>query len=474
MKKASKKGAANSILHPLRGISVPFSPLYGTPKIVKWSNAHGIQHDRLHMDGGIDLSCGNRNFVPVHQGMNLPLLFARRYLFAKRNTNAINIITGISIAVIAVVTAAMVVVLSTLNGISDLVDTIYSPFDQDITITAAEGKTFERDTLDLERVLAMPEVRNSSWVIEENVLLRSGDQRRVATLKGVEPQYLAMSHMDKYMYDGRPSFEGINGPAALLGIGLKMELGVPLDDGVFQALEISAPIRGRKLSKYQQRAFETVAIAVRGAFTMNLDFDSKYALVPLTTAADLLQYDSSVTALEIELTDKKSMDRVAGILRAQLGPAFTVKTRYQKNALMYSTNASEKLFTFIVLSFIGLIGAFNIIASLTMMMIEKRRDMSTLAAMGATPSVVRGIFFSEGLLIVVVGVISGLLLGLGICFAQQRSGFVQLSDSVVEAYPVHVMGTDLVIIAIAVFTIGLVASWIPLRMLSKRFLVNTN
>ena len=402
--------------------------------------------------------------------MNLPLLFARRYLFAKRSTNAINIITAISIVVIAVVTAAMVVVLSTLNGISDLVDSIYSPFDQDLTITPTEGKTFERGTIDLERILGMPAVRNTSWVIEENVLLRSGDQRMVATMKGVEPQYLDMSRMARYMYSGEPTFEGLTGPAALLGLGLKMELGAPLDDGVFQALEISAPVRGRKLSKYQQRAFETVPMAVRGSFTMNLDFDMKYALVPLNTAAEVLHYDSSVTALEIELADKKLLDHTAEQLRTHLGSGFIVKTRYQKNELMYRTNASEKVFTFIVLSFIGLIGAFNIIASLTMMMIEKQRDMNTLRAMGATPGVVRGIFFGEGLLIVVVGIAAGLLFGLGICYAQQHWGFVRLSDSVVESYPVRVLGTDLALIAVAVSAIGLLASWIPLRALSRRFL----
>lgn len=402
--------------------------------------------------------------------MNLPLLFARRYLFAKRSTNAINIITAISILVIAVVTAAMVVVLSTLNGISDLVDTIYSPFDQDLTITPAEGKTFERKAIDLEQVLALPEVRNTSWVIEENVLLRTGEQRRVATMKGVEDQYLSMSHMRRYLYSGEATFEGLTGPAALLGIGLKMDLGVPMDDGVFQPLEISAPVRGRKLSKYQQRAFETVAMAVRGVFSMNLDFDTKYLLVPLSTASEVMHYDSAVSALEIELTDKERMDRVAELLRERLGPAFIVKTRYQKNALMYRTNASEKVFTFVVLSFIGLIGAFNIIASLTMMMIEKRRDMGTITAMGATPAMIRRIFFHEGLLIVVVGVIIGLLLGLGICLAQEHFGFVQLSDSVVEAYPVNVLGTDLVLIAFMVLAIGLVAAWIPLRALSKRFL----
>lgn len=402
--------------------------------------------------------------------MNLPLLFARRYLFAKRSTNAINIITAISITVIAVVTAAMVVVLSTLNGISELVDTIYSPFDQDLTITPAEGKTFDRKTLDLEAVRSMPEVRNTSWVIEENVLLRSGEQRRVATMKGVEDQYLAMSNMARYLYAGEATFQGLTGPAALLGIGLKMELGVPLDDGVFHALDISAPVRGRKLSTYQRHAFETMSMAVRGVFTMNLDFDSKYVLVPLDVASEILHYDSVVSALEIELTSKERMDQVAEMIRTRLGPTFVVKTRYQKNALMYRTNATEKAFTFAVLSFIGLIGAFNIIASLTMMMIEKRRDMGTITAMGATPGMVRRIFFNEGVLIVVVGIVIGLLVGLGICLAQQRFGFVQLSDSVVEAYPVRVMGTDLLLIAGMVLAIGLVAAWVPLRALSKRFL----
>ncbi|MEZ4738405.1 MAG: FtsX-like permease family protein [Flavobacteriales bacterium] len=406
--------------------------------------------------------------------MNLPLLFARRYLLAKRSQNAINIITGISIGVIAVVTAAMVVVLSTLNGIADLVDSIYSPFDQDITITAAEGKTFERDALDLRAVLDMPAVMDASWVIEENVLLRAGDQQMVARMKGVEPQYLVMSNMDKHMFSGKPSFEGVSGPVAILGIGLKTELGVGLDDGVFQPLDISAPIRGRKLSKHQRGAFETTSIGVGGSYTMNIEFDSKYAVVPIDLAAALLQYDSAVSALEVKLSDNKAMDRVAQELRGTLGAGFLVRTRYQKNALMYSTNASEKLFTFIVLAFIGLIGAFNIIASLTMMMIEKRRDMRTLMGMGATPATVRAIFFAEGVLIVLMGASIGLLLGLGICWAQKTFGFVQLVGSVVESYPVEVMGTDLLLIFAAVTIIGLMASWVPLRSLSRRFLQATS
>ncbi|MDQ3100941.1 MAG: FtsX-like permease family protein [Bacteroidota bacterium] len=402
--------------------------------------------------------------------MNLPFLFARRYLLAKRSQNAINIITFISIVVISVVTAAMVVVLSTLNGIAELVDSIYSPFDQDITITPALGKTLPRETLDLGALLALPQVDTASWVIEENVLLRSGEQQAVATLKGIEPQYLEMSRMEKHMFTGDAKLEGPTGPTAILGIGLKVDLDVPLDDGVFTPLEISAPIRGRKLSRYQQQAFDRTAVAVSGAYSMNLEFDAKYAVVPIDLAADLLQYDSLVSAVEIQLAPETNLDRTADQIRSMIGKDFLVRTRYQKNALMYQTNASEKFFTFIVLSFIGLIGAFNIIASLTMMMIEKKLDMRTLMSMGATPATIRSVFFHEGMLIVAVGTTAGVLLGLLICFLQQTFGFVQLEGSVVEAYPVKIIATDLILIFITVITIGVLASWVPLRDLSSRFL----
>ncbi len=405
--------------------------------------------------------------------MNLPLLFARRYLLAKRSTNAVNVITAISMVVIAVVAAAMVVVLSTMNGIAELVESIYSPFDQDITITPAQGKTFERDDLDRAALFALPAVSQGSWVIEENVLLRCGAQQAVATLKGVEPQYLEMSRMEEYIYSGKATLEGNSGPTAILGIALKVDLEVPLDDGVLEPLEISAPIRGRKLSRYQQRAFEHTSLALSGAYSMNMEFDSKYAVVPLDLAVALLQYDSAVSGLELKLAAGSDLDRSAATIRTILGSDFVVRTRYQKNALMYRTNASEKFFTFIVLAFIGLIGAFNIIASLTMMMIEKRRDMRTLMSMGARPSTIRNVFLHEGILIVLVGTLAGLVLGLAICYAQILFGFVELTGSVVESYPVKVLVSDLVLVFVTVVAIGMLASWVPLRSLSKRFLQAT-
>lgn len=402
--------------------------------------------------------------------MNLPLLIARRYLLAKRSTNAINVITGISIGVIAVVTGAMVVVLSAVNGIADLVDAIYSPFDQDITITAAEGKTFAKDSLDLGSILAHSGVDQASWTIEENVLLRCGDQQAVATLKGVEPQYLGMARMDKYLFSGKNSLEGELGPTAILGLALKVDLSVPLDDGVFQPLEISAPIRGRKLSKYKQEAFEQTAVAMSGTFSMNMEYDARFVMVPIDLAAELLHYDSSVSALELKLKPGSDMDDAANALRSQLGDRFVVRTRYQKNALMYATNATEKFVAFLVLAFIGLIGAFNVIASLTMMMIEKKEDMRTLMSMGAPTALVRRVFFNEGMLIVITGSFIGIAVGLGICWAQQEFGFVTMAEAMVDSFPVKVIWTDLLVILATVLVIGLLATWVPLRALSRRFL----
>lgn len=402
--------------------------------------------------------------------MNLPLLFARRYLLAKRGRNAINIITLISIVVVAVVTAAMVVVLSTLNGISQLVDTLYSPFDQDITISAAVGKTFKRDSLDLAAIKTLPGVRRTSWVIEENVLLRSGDQRAVATMKGVEPQYIDMSRLPRQMYSGDARFEGITGPLVILGAALKDGLGVPKDDEVTRPLDVAALVRGRTPGKLSQGSFEQQRVGVAGAFTINLEFDNQYLLAPIGMAAELLHYGDAVNALEIEAVEGTDPRRLQREVEAVAGPRFTVKTRYQKNALMYSTNATEKWFTFVVLAFIGLIGAFNVIASLTLMMIEKRQDMRTLSGMGVSDGFIRRVFFLEGMLIVLVGTVGGLLIGLGLCGLQEWTGMVSLQDSVVESYPVQVMWTDLVLIFVAVMAIGTLAAWVPLRSLSRRYL----
>ena len=274
-------------------------------------------------------------------------------------------------------------------------------------------------------------------------------------------------------YAGTAHIDLIDSYQVSLGLGLKADLSVPLDDGVLEPLEISAPIRGRKLSRYRNAAFEQAAVAMAGAFSMNMEFDSKYVMVPIDLAASLLHYDSAVSALELKLVPQSNLDRTANDLRATLGDRFVVRTRYQKNALMYSTNATEKLVAFVVLAFIGLIGAFNVIASLTMMMIEKKEDMRTLMSMGATASTVRRIFLHEGLLIVLTGSVIGLGVGLAICWAQMKFGFVEMSEAMVDAFPVDVVWSDIAVILATVLTIGALAIAVPLRALSRRFLYAT-
>jgi ABC-type lipoprotein release transport system permease subunit len=361
-------------------------------------------------------------------------------------------------------------VLSTLNGITELVDKLYSPFDQDVSITPAEGKTFPKDSLDLAKILALPGVHATSWTIEENVLLQSGEQQAVATLKGVEPPYLLMSSMADNMYEGEPKLHGDNGPLVILGAALKDELRIPVDDGVLRPLLISAPVRGRKLLRYKEQAFEQERVAVSGAFTINMEFDQQYAVAPIALLDSLLHYGGAVNALEIKAVAGAGIEDLSDAVRTVAGDRFMVKSRYEKNALMYRTNATEKWFTFAVLAFIGLIGAFNIIASLTLMMIEKQRDMRTMTSMGAAHSFIRWVFFAEGMLIVTVGTLTGLLVGLVICLVQQYTGVVGLENSVVESYPVKVLGSDIAMIFCAVILIGVLATWVSLRGLGQRYL----
>lgn len=402
--------------------------------------------------------------------MHLPFFIARRYLISKRSHNAINIITLISIVVVMVITGAMVIILSIMNGITDLIDQIYSPFDQDITITLREGKTFPADTLVLEEMATWPGVLNSSKVIEENVLLMRGDEHGIGKMKGVAPQYLEMSRMAQYTYLGEGIFEDNGDARAILGQGLKDQLGVPLGSETFEPLKVAAPVRGKKISKYRERALNKELIFCSGTFSINLEFDMQYFLVPIDFATNLLEYENHITGLEFDLSDDTDPDEFAERVRTELGPTFDVRTRYQKNQLMYQTNETEKLFVFIILAFIMLLAAFNVIASLTMLMIEKKKDISTLMSMGATMQMVRRIFTYEGILINLAGAGTGIILGVLLSLGQQYFGFIRMSGTIVDAYPVQVLWPDLIGVFVAVGIIGFISTWVPVRILSRRFL----
>lgn len=394
--------------------------------------------------------------------MNFPFYIARRYLFSKKSHHIINVISAISLSVVAVVTMAMIIVLSAFNGIESLVTRLYSIFEPDISVTAAMGKTMPANQVAAFNLNEIPGVQQVVPVIEENVLIDYGGKQRIATLKGVGEGYREMTNLDSVIVDGgfTPDTEGMN--YTVVGYGLKYELGISVYQSAMRPLKVYAPIRGKKISQNQENAFNRKDMMVSGVFSISPDFDSRYLLTGYAFASSLLGFDNEVSALEIKLRPDADPQRIKQVIAGQVGKDFSVKTRMEKNALIFQTNQSEKWITFFILSFILVIASFNIIASLTMLIIDKTRDMFILGSMGAPRSQIRRIFFYEGLLINLVGASLGLLLGYLFCIAQDQFGLIPLEGGIVSHYPIEMQWPDFFAVFGVVVIVGLITSAIPI------------
>lgn len=400
--------------------------------------------------------------------MNFPFYIARRYLFSKKSHNIINVISGISLSVVAVVTMAMIIVLSAFNGIEGLVAQLYSIFEPDITITSARGKTLSQSAIDSTAVCYFEGVEHCVPVIEENVLIDYGGKQRIATIKGVSNGFRNMTGLDSVIVDGEFILRDGDLNFALVGYGLKYELGMSIYQNSMRPLKVYAPIRGKKISQNQEKAFNRKDMMVGGIFSISPDFDSRYFITSIDFAADLFGYENEVSAIEIGLHDDVDPATAQAELSEMLGEDYIVKTQMQKNALIFQTNQSEKWITFFILSFILLIASFNIIASLTMLIIDKKKDIFILTSMGASRLVVRRIFFFEGVLINVIGAGLGLLLGYLFCLAQVQFGLIPLEGGIVDYYPIEMEFTDfLAVFGIVIFT-GLVTSSVPIYYFTRK------
>ena len=405
--------------------------------------------------------------------MNVSFFIARRHLFAKKSRGIINLISMISMLVVAFITAAMICVMSAFNGIDDLVKTLFSNFDTPLTIIPVEGKSFP-DTLVLdETMLNIQGVRGVSRVIEEDAWLSYIDHNAVATVKGVDKNYLSYSPIDSMIYEGRFKLEDDSFFYAVVGLGVRSELYMPLFDYAPTVMSINAPIRGRKLSRYKENAFNREAVNVSGIFSVNAELDSRYIIVPLTFASRLFEMEGEISAIEIFLHDDDDAERVKTELLQRLPPTLKIETRYEKNALVYKTNASEKWATFLILLFILLIACFNIIASLTMLIIEKKKDIFTLSSMGASSMGIEKIFVYEGILINFIGAILGTSLGLLLCLLQKQFGLITMEGAMVSSYPVSLKWLDVAGIFITVVVVGSTFSATLVRMLVRRFASNS-
>jgi lipoprotein-releasing system permease protein len=404
--------------------------------------------------------------------LNISSYIARRYLFSKKSRNIINLISMISMAVVAFVTAAMIIVLSAFSGIEQLVKDLFSTFDAPYTILPEQGRTIPDSVLTASWFEALPDLEYHTPFIEEDAWLNYDRYNVVATVKGVHDDYTRLAPFDSMMYAGSFMLSRDSVAFAVLGLGVRAELGIPVDPGMPAFVSMNAPIRGRRLSRFREDSFCNLSIPVSGSYSANAELDQKYVMVPLAFARELFGMSGEVSGYELSPAPGASEEQFQKELRKRLPEGLTVQTRYDKNALIYKTNASEKWATFLILVFILIIASFNIIASLTMLIIEKRKDIHVLSSMGMTPSAIRNIFILEGILINLTGAVAGTLLGLGFCVAQQQFGLITMIGAVVEYYPVVIKPLDIAGIFLTVTVLGSTFCILLVRTLLRRFAWN--
>ena len=398
---------------------------------------------------------------------NLESHIAWRYLFSKKGHNAINIVTGISAAAVAVVTAAMICVLSVMNGFGTLVEQMFSEFDPVLLVVPADGQTLRTDTAPIASLYAREDIEAVSMQLEQTALIRYKDHQTPARVMGVDSLFTQTAHIDSIITDGFYSVWDGAFDRVVMGRGLAAQIG--MNAHFTGALHLYAPQRtGRinmmrpDLSLRHEHAF------IAGTFAVNqVDYDDQLLLVSLPLAQRLFDYDE-YTASALRITPKRAQDtdRTQTELVKLLGPGYKVLNRYEQQASFFNILRIEKLLTILLLVFILLIASFNIIGSLSMLIIDKREDIQILSHLGADESTIRRVFLIEGWFISSLGALSGLIAGVLLCLGQQYFGWLKLgsgAEYVISAYPVQVQMWDIVLVAVIVLTLGFVAALYPSR-----------
>ena len=390
-------------------------------------------------------------------------------MISKKSHNVINIISWISVSGIAVGTMALIIVLSAFNGLETLVEDLYASFDPDLKITVVEGKTFSTKDFPKEKILALTDVEFYNAALEEVALIKYNDKQTVATIKGVEESFYAMSGLDSLMIEGSIKHNPENKNNVILGWGIADQLALYISDYSFP-IGIIVPKKGTKKGFSPGSEFNKKTADATGVFSVNPDFDTKYVLGDLSFVQELLHHNNRISSVELGLKKAADWSNAKQQVQEIVGSNFKVQTRYELNELVFKTNKTEKWITFLILSFILVIASFNIIGSLTMLIIDKQKDVWILKTMGANNGVIRKIFFMEGMLINLLGAISGMAIGALICWLQIKFGLLRLAGGVVEFYPIELNMLDFVNVSIIVLIIGLIASWYPVQILTKKYL----
>lgn len=406
--------------------------------------------------------------------MNLSFFIAKRYLISKKSNNAINVISWISIIAIAITTAALVIILSAMNGLTSVVADLYHAIEPDLKITTVDSKYMTNKKELTEKIKSIQGIKGISYSIEENALMKLDDKQAIVTIKGVDDEFKNLTQFDTVVIEGTYRFSHNNQYYGVFGRGIASRLDINVNDFI-SPISIYAPIRGKVESINPEDAFNKISISPAGIFSLHDDFDYKYVLIDLKAAQTLFDCPDSFSIIEINVDDKTELETIQEKLQEKLGPQHQIKNRFQLNDILFKTLETEKLWTFLILAFILVIATFNIIGALTMLIIEKKKDIKTLYNLGADQKFIRNIFMQEGFLITAVGALSGLVIGLIICLLQQHFHLVEFDkESIVPYYIIELQIKDFIWILGVVMVIGFLAALYPVRVFTKNDLVHLN
>ncbi len=374
---------------------------------------------------------------------------------------------------VTVGTMALIIVLSVFNGFETLIVSLFNSFNPDLVITAKKGKTFSISTFPAEEVMKIAGVIAITEVVEENALLKYRDNQYLATIKGVSSNITNTSGIDTMLIEGKFTLFELGQPRIILGAGVSYYLNASLHD-LLHPVTVYLPRREGNIGSSIERAFNSQNIFPSAVFSIQQDFDTKYAIVPIEFARELMDYQDEVTSLELAIKKSAKAENVKKEIQHLIGDDFEVKNRFEQQALLYRIMKSEKWAIFFILTFILIIAAFNVISSLTMLILDKKDDILTLHRLGAGNKLIQRIFMLEGMMISIGGALLGLTFGGLISWVQQQFGLISLGGGsgafVIDAYPVQLQINDFVVVFFTVIAIGFFVAWYPVQQISKKYL----
>ena len=405
--------------------------------------------------------------------MNFPLFVAFRYLFSAKRNSAINIVSMICSGGVCVGTMALVCILSVYNGFQGLISDMFSVLDQDVKITMKQQKSFDADSFPFDRVFSLPCVEAHSCVFEENALVRYNERQTMVLLKGVDDGYVKMLDGDTLIQEGSFVLSRADNDYLVIGVALAGRIGFNLFDP--KPVQVFSPIHDAKVNlSNPQAAFNESYNLVAGIYTSEQEeTDSRVIFVPIRFSRRMFGYDSNrCTSVELKLKGDADVTNSVALIRDILGDDFSVDDRVAQHSDFHKMLKVEKWITFLILVFILLIAVVNVVGSLSMLIIEKKTDISTMYAIGASNAMVRQVFLLEGWLVSVVGAVFGVILGLLLCFVQMQFGLIKLAQGgglVVDAYPVAVHFSDVLAVFATVVFLGFIVAWLPTRYIKSDF-----